>query len=152
MLRLNGIVLSIATLLVAGPVLAGPNIVTPDPFEAFAPDFAFAQRRDLARFTTIGSPDGPLFASPAEETAAAINRVQSMMTDVNTGWPDVLEVRILTTSAVDQETVAALIANDPRLAGLPVSYRVVERLPADGAAMGIEVLVSSARAVATIGH
>lgn len=152
MLRLNGIVLSIATLLAAGPALAAPDTAAPDPFEAFSPDLAFAQHPDLARFTTIGSPDGQMFASLSDETAAAIDRVQTMMTDVNTGWSEVLEVRILTTSEADQTTIAALIARDPRLAAVPVSYRVLDRLPADGARMGIEVLVNSAQAVATIGH
>lgn len=149
MRRLNGIVLSIATLLAASPALAAPVL---DPFETAGPALANSLQPDLARFTTIGSPDGQVFATLPDEATAAIDRVQAMMTEANTGWSEVIEVQILTTSADDDAAMAALIAGDPRLSALPVSHRVLDRLPAAGARMGIVVLVSSARAVATIGH
>lgn len=152
MRRLNGIVLSIATLLAAGPALAAPDASVLDPFEIPSPALAFTQQPDLARFTTIGSPDGRVFVALPDETAAAIDRVQAMMVEANTGWSEVIEVQVLTTSADDDAAVAALIARDPRLSALPVSHRVLDRLPAAGARMGIVVLVSSARAVATIGR
>jgi len=152
MRRLNGIVLSIATLLAAGPVMAAPAGSIIDQFEASGPNVVFMQYPDLARFRTIGSPAGETYASLADEAAAAITRVQTMMSDADTGWSEVIEVRVLTTSASDQATVVALIAADPRLSALPVSYRVLDRLPADRARIGLDVLVTSAKAVASIGH
>ncbi|MBI5941873.1 MAG: hypothetical protein HY859_15770 [Caulobacterales bacterium] len=152
MLRLNGIVLSIATLLVAGPTLAAPTGSIADPFETMAPEAAFSRYPDLVRFRTIGSPDGRTFASLSDETAAAITRVETMMRDVDTGWSEVIELRILTASEADRTETAALIAADPRLSVLPVSYRVVDRLPADRARVGLDVLVSSASAARLVGH
>lgn len=152
MFRLNGIVLSIATLLAPAPALAAQAISAPDPFGDAGPAQVFARHPDLAQFTTVGSPDGQTFVSLPDETMAALSRVQGMMSEANTGWSDVLEVRILTMSAADQASVAAQITNDPRLSALPITYRIVDSLPANGARLGIQVLVSSARAVATIGH
>jgi len=149
---LNGIVLSIATLMAAGPAMAAPTGSIIDQFEAVGPDVVFRQYPDLARFRTIGSPNGEIYASLADETAAAITRVQTMMREVDTGWSEVIEVRVLTTSASDEAAVAALVAADPRLSASPVSYRVLDRLPADRAKMGLDVVVSSARAVASTGH
>ncbi|MCF8505686.1 MAG: hypothetical protein K9G59_12300 [Caulobacter sp.] len=147
MLRLNGIVLSIATLLAAGPVLATPSGSIIDQFETSGPAATFAKHPDLARFTTAGSLDGKPYASLATETVAALARIQTMMSDVDTGWSDVIEVRVLTTSEADRVTAAVLIAADPRLAALPVSYRVVGQLPAARAKVGLDVLVRSKAAV-----
>ncbi|MFA7262574.1 MAG: hypothetical protein WC068_06095 [Caulobacter sp.] len=132
--------------------MAAPAGSIIDQFEASGPNVVFMQYPDLARFRTIGSPGGETYASLADETAAAITRVQTMMSDVDTGWSEVIEVRVLTTSASDQATVVALIAADPRLSALPVSYQVLDRLPADRARIGLDVLVTSAKAVASMGH
>ena len=148
MLRLNGIVLSIATLLAAGPALAEPAAPIIDRFEATGPVVAFTMYPDLARFTTTGSPDGKVFTSLSEETTAAITRVQGMMGDVDTGWSEVIELRVLTTTEADRAEVAALIAADPRLAALPVSYRVVGQLAATRAKVGLDVVVISPAATA----
>lgn len=152
MRRLNGIVLSIATLLAAGPVLAAPSGSIIDQFEASGPAATFAMYPDLARFTTAGSPDGKAFASLSDEAAAAINRAQTMMSEVDTGWSEVIELRVLTTSEADRAEVAALVAADPRLAALPVSYRVVDQLSAPRAKVGLDVLVRSSAAVAASAH
>ena len=69
------------------------------------------------------------------------------MSDVDTGWSEVIEVRVLTTSEGDRAKVAALVAADPRLAALPVSYRVVDQLSAPRAKVGLDVLVRSKAAV-----
>lgn len=147
MLRLNGIVLSIATLLVAGPVLAAPSGSIIDQFEATGPAATFARHPDLARFTTAGSPEGKVYTSLPEETSDAVARVQAMMKDVETGWSEVIEVRVLTTSEGDRAKVAALVAADLRLTALPVSYRVVDQLSAPRAKVGLDVLVRSEAAV-----
>lgn len=147
MVRLNGIMLSIATLLVAGPALAAPTGSIIDQFEATGPAATFAMYPDLARFTTAGSPEGKVYASLPEETSDAVARVQAMMSDVDTGWSEVIEVRVLTTSEGDRAKVAALVAADPRLAALPVSYRVVDQLSAPRAKVGLDVLVRSKAAV-----
>ena len=147
MVRLNGIMLSIATLLVAGPALAAPTGSIIDQFEATGPAATFAMYPDLARFTTAGSPEGTVYASLPEETSDAVARVQAMMSDVDTGWSEVIEVRVLTTSEGDRAKVAALVAADPRLAALPVSYRVVDQLSAPRAKVGLDVLVRSKAAV-----
>lgn len=147
MRRLNGIVLSIATMLAAGPALAAPAGSIIDQFEASGSAVVFMEHPDLARFTTVGSPEGLTYASIPEELTAALTRVQTMMADVDTGWSEVIEVRVLTRSEPDRDAVAVLIAADPRLAGLPVSYRVLDRLSASRARVGLDVLVKSPAAV-----
>ncbi len=147
MRRLNGIVLSIATLLASGPALAAPTASIIDQFETSGPAATFAMYPDLARFTTVGSPGGKVYTSLPEETSDAVARVQAMMSDVNTSWSEVIEVRVLTTSEADRAEVAALIAADPRLAALPVSYRVDGQLSAPRAKVGLDVLARSKAAV-----
>lgn len=150
MLRLNGIVLSIATLLAAAPALAAPEASLIDQLDGSNPAMVFVQHPDLARFSTIGSPDGTVFASLSDETAAAIARVQTMMSDVDTGWSEVVEARVLVTSDTDRAEATRLIAADSRLAALPVSYRLVEQLSAPRAKFGLDVVVISKTAVETM--
>lgn len=147
MRRLNGIVLSIAILLAPATALAEPTPSVIDQFEASGPRATFTLAPDLARFRTIGSPDGQTFNGLVEETAAAIARVQAMMRELDTGWSEVIALRVLITSEVDRIQVAAIIAADPRLAALPVSYRLVDPLPAARARVGLDVLARSTAAV-----
>lgn len=148
MRRLNGIVLSIATLLAPAWAMAEPTPSVINPFEAFGPLATFTLAPDLARFRTIGSPDGQTFNGVADETTAAITRVQAMMSELDTGWSEVIALRVLVTSEADRVQAAAVIAADPRLAALPVSYRLVDRLPAPRARVGLDVLARS-KAAAT---
>ncbi len=147
MRRLNGIVLSIAILLAPATALAEPATSIIDRFEATGPLATFTLAPDLARFRTIGSPDSQTFNGVADETTAAITRVQAMMSELDTGWPEVIALRVLVTSEADRAQAAAVIAADPRLAALPVSYRLVDRLPAPRARVGLDVLARSTAAV-----
>ncbi|MDP1737078.1 MAG: hypothetical protein Q8L23_06530 [Caulobacter sp.] len=147
MRRLNWIVLSIATMLAASQVQAAPAVSILDQFEASNSAVVFREHPDLARLTTVGSSRGQTYTSLPEELTAALTRVQTMMADVDTGWSEVIEMRVLTTSEPDRVAVAALIAVDPRLAGRPVSYRVLDRLSAPRAKVGLDVLVKSPAAV-----
>ncbi len=140
MRRLNGIVLSIAILLGPATALAEPTPSVIDEFEASGPLTTFTLAPDLARFRTIGSPDGQTFNGVADETTAAVTRVQAMMSELDTGWSEVIALRVLVTSEADRVQAAAVIAADPRLAALPVSYRLVDRLPATRARVGLDVL------------
>lgn len=140
MRRLNGIVLSIAILLAPTAALAEPATSIIDRFEATGPLATFTLAPDLARFRTIGSPDGQIFNGVADETTAAITRVQAMMSELDRGWPEVIALRVLVTSEADRVQAAAVIAADPRLAVLPVSYRLVDPLPAARARVGLDVL------------
>lgn len=151
MRRLNGIVLSIATLLAAGPAMAAPPPSLLDQFDARSAASVFLEHPEVMRFTTVGSPDGRTFASARDEAEAALARAQAMMTDFGAGWADVVEVRIETTSESDRIAVATLLGEDPRLSRLAVTYRVVDRLSAPRARVGLDLVARPVGATRALG-
>ena len=113
-----------------------------------APASEVLQAEEKAASIALDSSRAAEVQPSQEETAAAIERVQTMMSDVDTGWSEVIEVRVLTTSDADRAETAAMIAADPRLAALPVSYRVVDQLSAPRSRVSLDVLARSKAAVA----
>lgn len=139
MVRAIGIAVFLGAATLAGPAGAGAEGSVLDQLDVDSAR-VFALEPDLVRFTTIGSPEGARYASLADELSAAIVRAKAMASDANAGWATLIQIRVITTSEADRAEAAGIFAADPELAALPVSWRVVDRLPAREARIGLDLV------------
>jgi hypothetical protein len=117
-----------------------------DQYKAGCERELFQQHPNLAGFTTVGSLDGRRYAVLMDEVAHSFTRLETMMTDVGVELQDILEIRVELLSEKDRTEVAARFADEPHLAGIPFTYRVVDRLPVPWARVGFYGLADSPEA------
>jgi hypothetical protein len=111
-----------------------PSLV--DQFKAGCAAELYAANPALASFENIGSADGLHFDNLMDETRHSLGNLQRSMDELNVQRADVVEIRVEATSADAIKEVEASFAATPALAGLPFSYRVVDRLPVSPARVG----------------
>jgi hypothetical protein len=111
-----------------------PSIV--DQFKAGCSGELYIANPGLASFENVGSADGLRFEKLMDETRHSLVNLQRSMDELNVQRGDIVEIRVEATSANSLKEVEASFAATPELAGLPFSYRVVDRLPVASARVG----------------
>jgi hypothetical protein len=107
-----------------------------DQFKAGCSRELYMANPGLASFENVGSADGLRFETLMDETRHSFVNLQRSMDELNVQRADIVEIRVETTSAANLKEVEASFAASPELAGLPFSYRVVDRLPVSPARVG----------------
>ncbi|WP_271066687.1 hypothetical protein [Caulobacter sp. NIBR1757] len=115
-----------------------PSLI--DQLSGPAAEQIFRERPGLSRFATSGSPDAKVYPDVATELKGALERTRAMMAAESADWSEVLEVRISTRNEADREAAIAVIAEYPEVARLPVSFSVVNKLPATRARVSLDVV------------
>jgi hypothetical protein len=111
-----------------------PSLV--DQFKAGCSSELYAANPGLASFENIGSADGLKFDKLMDETRHSFVNLQRSMDELNVQRADIVEIRVEATSAANLQEVEASFAASPEMAGLPLSYRVVDSLPDASARVG----------------
>lgn len=107
-----------------------------DQFKAGCSRELYTANPGLASFENVGSADGLRFETLMDETRHSFVNLQRSMDELNVQRADIVEIRVETTSADSLKEVEASFAASPELAGLPFSYRLVDRLPVSPARVG----------------
>lgn len=125
-----------------------PSLV--DQFKAGCSRELYTANPELASFENVGSADGLRFDKLMDETRHSFVNLRRSMDELNVQRADIVEIRVETTSADSLKEVEASFAASPELAGLPFSYRVVDRLPDSSARVGFYAVAdASHRSVQT---
>lgn len=114
-----------------------------DQFKAGRAAEIFHDNPTLVRLSTVGSPEGKLYADLDAEVADTIAVFLSMVAKVEIEAGELIEVRVETRTQSDLQAVRHLIERDGRMTDLPVTYHLVERLEAARAHLGIDAIARS---------